>query len=85
MLAWPDGARQLIGHDGMVVNVEPTLYRSASAAVQELDARVPRELRVDLPARDAGEIPRPQRVPWRARWRSGERRVARHARGYLCG
>lgn len=60
MLAWPDGARQLIGDDGMVVRLEPTLYRDARLAVPYLDRVVPRENRVDMPAREAGQIPFPR-------------------------
>ena len=63
VLAWPDGARRLIGHDGIIVNVEPTLYRDAAGVVAEIDAGVPRELRVDLPARGTDEIPQPRTSP----------------------
>lgn len=55
MLAWPDGARQLVGADAVTVRIEPTLYRGATAL--NIDARVRREVRVDLPARDPDEIP----------------------------
>ncbi|MEV6597116.1 insulinase family protein [Actinoplanes sp. NPDC051346] len=69
VLAWPDGGRRLFGHDGMVVAVEPTLYRNGAEAVPDIDARVPRELRVDLPPRDPEDIPQASRVPGRLRWR----------------
>ena len=39
LLAWPDGARQLIGHDAVMARVEPTLYRDAGRVVAEVDAR----------------------------------------------
>ncbi|MGW4463958.1 M16 family metallopeptidase [Micromonospora sp. NPDC004704] len=57
LLAWPDGGRQLIGTDAIAVRIEPTLYRGAEAL--DIDDRVPAELRVDLPARDPEQIPRP--------------------------
>ncbi|MFY1697948.1 M16 family metallopeptidase [Solwaraspora sp. WMMA2101] len=60
MLAWPDGGRQLIGDDAIVVRVEPTLYRDVDPAA--VDAAVPPQLRVDLPPRDPDEIPRPDTV-----------------------
>jgi hypothetical protein len=60
MLAWPDGGRQLIGADAVVVRLEPTLYQGATAQV--VDAAVPPQVRVDLPARDPDEIPRPDTV-----------------------
>ena len=60
MLAWPDGGRQLIGDDAVAVRLEPTLYRDATA--QAVDGAVPPQLRVDLPARDPDEIPRPETV-----------------------
>jgi predicted Zn-dependent peptidase len=60
MLAWPDGARQLIGHDAIVVRIEPTLFANAAAAVPWVDARVPAGQRIDLPARDPERIPVPE-------------------------
>ncbi|MFI6761706.1 insulinase family protein [Micromonospora sp. NPDC050417] len=60
MLAWPDGARQLIGGDAISVRIEPTLYRGATAV--NIDAQVPAGVRVDLPARDPGQIPSPETV-----------------------
>ncbi|MFI5497032.1 M16 family metallopeptidase [Actinoplanes sp. NPDC051859] len=69
VLAWPDGGRRLVGHDGIIVSVEPTLHRDGAALIAEIDARVPRNLRVDLPARHPDDIPQPQRVPRSARWR----------------
>jgi len=68
VLAWPDGGRRLIGNDAMTVAVEPALYRNGSAAVPEIDARIPAGCRVDLPVRAADEIPQPPHLPWRIRW-----------------
>jgi predicted Zn-dependent peptidase len=59
MLAWADGGRQLIGSDGIVVPVEPTLWKVDTAALREIDARVSRSVTVYLPARDASAIPIP--------------------------
>ena len=58
MLAWPDGARQLIGADAISVRIEPTLYRGSTAL--SIDAQVPPGVRVDLPARDPDQIPSPE-------------------------
>ena len=57
--AWPDGARQFVGHDGIMVKVEPTLFRMATEAVAWLDARIPASLRVDQPPRNPEQIPTP--------------------------
>jgi len=59
-LAWPDGARQLVGQDGIVVRVEPTMYAGIPAAVPWLDAKIPYGLRIDMPARDPSRIPKPE-------------------------
>jgi len=60
VLAWPDGARELIGADAIGVRIEPTLFYGAGAAVPWLDTRIPRHLRAEMPARDPSEIPRPR-------------------------
>lgn len=60
VLAWPDGARVLIGHDAVTVRVEPTLYAGVAAALASIDAQVPPQLRVDMPARAPDDIPQPQ-------------------------
>jgi zinc protease len=57
VLALPDGARQLVGADGINVRIEPTLYRDGGRIA--IDERVPPGVRVDLPARDPSEIPAP--------------------------
>ncbi|MFC4070285.1 M16 family metallopeptidase [Actinoplanes subglobosus] len=59
LLAYPDGGRRLIGHDGISVPVEPTVLENAAQAVPYIDSRVHPDLRVDLPPRDPGEIPQP--------------------------
>jgi hypothetical protein len=59
MLAFPDGGRYFIGDDGLAVAVEPTLFRGADRV--RLDERFPADRRVDLPARDPDQIPRPAR------------------------
>ncbi|SDS34825.1 M16 family metallopeptidase [Actinoplanes derwentensis] len=55
--AWPDGARQLIGHDAIAVHIEPELFRNGVKAIAELDARVPAGLRVDEPPRSPEAVP----------------------------
>ena len=62
MIAWPDGGRMLIGHDGVAVRLEPTLYRGAGAAVAWLDQRVPAEARADQRPRDPSQIPQPRQA-----------------------
>ncbi|MFI5494072.1 M16 family metallopeptidase [Actinoplanes sp. NPDC051859] len=57
--AWPDGARRYVGNDGIIVTVEPTLYRDGDHAVSRLDAHCPPALRVDEAPREPDEIPRP--------------------------
>ncbi|MEU4621635.1 insulinase family protein [Actinoplanes sp. NPDC023801] len=60
LLAWPDGARHLIGDDAVVARIEPTLFRGADRVVREADARVPQRLRIEMPPRDRDRIPRPE-------------------------
>jgi hypothetical protein len=60
VLAWPDGAREFIGHDAIVVCVEPSLHSGLHEALPWLDARTPPDLRVDLPPRDPAGIPQPR-------------------------
>lgn len=65
MTTRPDGARALTGHDGFAVTVEPTLFEGITAErVAALDAAVPAESVVPMPARDPEQIPRPrERTP----------------------
>ncbi|WIM97196.1 insulinase family protein [Actinoplanes oblitus] len=61
LLAWPDGGRQLIGEDAVVVRAEPGLYRRAHRVTAEIDARVPADRRIELAPREPAAIPRPAR------------------------
>ncbi len=56
---WSDGARQLIGTDGISVTVEPTLWRLPAGAVPRVDTSVPTQRHVTMPYRDPYQIPRP--------------------------
>jgi hypothetical protein len=61
-LAWPDGARQLVGVDGISVRVEPALYRNlGTPVVAEIDNAVGPERAVPMPTRTRDEFPVPQR------------------------
>ncbi|MGY0232306.1 M16 family metallopeptidase [Longispora urticae] len=64
LLTYPDGARRLLGHDGVGVAIEPTLFRVPRGAVDAVDAAVPPGVVVRMPARTAQNIPRaPRRRP----------------------
>ncbi|MCZ7418397.1 MULTISPECIES: insulinase family protein [unclassified Micromonospora] len=69
MLAWPDGARQLIGHDAIVLHIEPTLFDTHPAAMSVIDSGVPIDRQITMPPRDPENIPQP--------------RALREARAYL--
>ncbi|GAB7041963.1 MULTISPECIES: M16 family metallopeptidase [Catenuloplanes] len=71
MLAWPDGARRLIGFDAISAHLEPALFTVTPAAMAAIDAAVPPELRVAMPARDPEDIPRPPSRVRLARRRAG--------------
>ncbi|WP_436536586.1 insulinase family protein [Actinoplanes sp. HUAS TT8] len=58
-LAWPDGARRLIGADGAQVHLEPALFHGLAAAVPVLDQHLPAGLRAEMAPRDPQSIPRP--------------------------
>ncbi|GAA2870756.1 hypothetical protein Acy02nite_19810 [Actinoplanes cyaneus] len=60
VLAWPDGARRFIGHDGIQVHLEPALFAGGHAVVAALDTRVRPDLRVAMPPRDPARIPVPR-------------------------
>ncbi|GAA1601474.1 insulinase family protein [Actinoplanes couchii] len=71
VLAWPDGARRLIGHDGIQVHAEPTLFADGPAVTAAIDTAVDPGARVTMPAREPESIPVPQRRPGlltRVRW-----------------
>ncbi|MGC4874790.1 insulinase family protein [Micromonospora sp. DT43] len=59
MLAWPDGARQLIGSDAIVLHVEPTMFNLHPAALPVIDAKVPADRHIAMPARTPDAIPQP--------------------------
>ncbi|AGZ43879.1 insulinase family protein [Actinoplanes friuliensis] len=59
VLGWPDGRRMLIGTDAVTVAVEPTMFGGAAAALPFIDAALPAQLRVVMPARDPQSIPQP--------------------------
>jgi hypothetical protein len=60
VLAWPDGGRHFVGHDALLVAVEPSLYAGAYEAMPWLDDLIPPDVRVDQPARDPGNVPQPR-------------------------
>lgn len=62
LLTWPDGARQLIGADAIVLDIEPTLFELPPEAAQIIDARVPADRHVSMPARTPDQIPQPRPV-----------------------
>ena len=63
VLAWPDGARHLVGLDGAWVRIEPTLLDVPPGALERLDAAFPPAALVRMPPRDPSGIPRPRPVP----------------------
>lgn len=60
MLAWPDGARQMVGADAITLRIEPSMFHGLGPAIPWLDAKIPGRLRVEMPAREPGKIPRPR-------------------------
>jgi zinc protease len=56
---WPDGARRLIGDDGISVAIEPTMWRLPSDAIARIDGSVPGDRHVPMPYRPPDGIPRP--------------------------
>jgi hypothetical protein len=62
-MSWPDGARQLVGADGIGVRVEPTLFHLDGSAIAAIDAGVPPASLVLMPARDPDAIPQPEVPP----------------------
>ncbi|WP_141576444.1 insulinase family protein [Actinomadura sp. WMMA1423] len=57
VLAWQDGARLLIGLDGVTVGVEPNLWHAGTAAVAEIDRYAPAEVVVRKAARPDDRVP----------------------------
>jgi zinc protease len=63
LLAWPDGARRLIGRDAIAVHFEPTLFPDGASVTAAIDAGVDPGSRVMLPPRDPQSIPVPKPPP----------------------
>ena len=59
LLAWPDGARRLIGFDAIAMQIEPTLFDLHPGAIGVIDQQVPADRRVPMPARPQEKIPQP--------------------------
>ncbi|GAA1844285.1 hypothetical protein GCM10009687_07320 [Asanoa iriomotensis] len=62
-MAWPDGARQLIGLDSISVRIEPTLYPIGPDVIARVDAGVPPGRLVWQPPREPSAIPQPKPAP----------------------
>jgi zinc protease len=60
LLRFPDGGRHLIGHDAIVVAIEPSLYPVPASALAAVDAAVGAAI-VDVPPRDPDSVPKPAR------------------------
>ena len=57
---WPDGARTLIGCDGFVVHIEPTLHEDLDLeTIARVDAAVASRNHLPRPARPPEQIPQP--------------------------
>ena len=59
MLAWPDGARMFYAPDAVTVRLEPQLWELPPDVFAHIDAAIPADRTVRLPARDPGSIPQP--------------------------
>ena len=64
LLAAPDGARELIGRDGLSVAIEPTLWRLPPDAISRIEEAVPGDRHVRTPYREPEKIPRPGTAAW---------------------
>jgi hypothetical protein len=61
---WPDGARTLIGSDGFVVHIEPTMHEGLDLdTIARVDAAVASRGHLPRPARGPEQIPRPPAPP----------------------
>jgi predicted Zn-dependent peptidase len=58
-LAWPDGARQLIGYDAISLGIEPTLFTAQPADLAAIDGGLDPAVVVPMPARRPEAIPQP--------------------------
>ncbi|WP_460369330.1 hypothetical protein, partial [Actinocorallia lasiicapitis] len=61
--AWPDGTRRLIGRDGIVVHVDPAHWRDPGALIAEIDAAVPADRVIRLPAKTVAPQNQPPAEP----------------------
>ena len=59
LLAYPDGAREVVADDGWSIRVEPTLWADGYQATRELDELVPAGLHIPMPPRDHNVVPQP--------------------------
>lgn len=57
VLAWPDGARYLVGLDGMTAGIDPNLWHAGAVAVADIDRYAPPGLVVRMPERPADRVP----------------------------
>lgn len=64
MLAWPDGARHLVGLDGFTLRIEPNLWEGGEVLPELIDRGVDPGVVIRLPARPAEEIPPPVTSRW---------------------
>lgn len=56
-LAYPDGARSLIGTDGVQINVEPAVFGVSSAEMRRIDAAVDANVVIPMAERPEATIP----------------------------
>ena len=59
VMAYPDGARCLVGRDGYQLQVEPTVWRAGAEAVTAIDDCIDARIYVPMPARRDESIPKP--------------------------
>ncbi|MET0830582.1 MAG: hypothetical protein ABWY26_13735 [Microbacterium sp.] len=61
---WPDGARTLIGSDGFVIHIEPTMLEGFDVdTIARVDAAVSAGKHIPRPARTPEQIPQPPAPP----------------------
>ena len=74
METWPDGARTLIGSDGFVIHIEPTLHEGLGLdTIDRVDAAVASRNHLPRPARHPDHIPQPPASPANPSGRSKRR------------
>nr|WSX50230.1 insulinase family protein [Streptomyces sp. NBC_00974] len=66
---FPDGARQLIGEDGISITVEPTLYKISPSELAVVEASVPPSAVVAMEPRAPSAIPQAAKPGLTATWR----------------